>query len=188
MRSHEIFSCSWAILQALRNTWIWAPYPTTVTSFPERERGRGGGREGEKRRSRKKERGREHKLQQVNYCFLRQHFRQWFLNYSKVSSTYTSALDQNGSTQFELHVSRNVNANQTTLNRSKQDLHVQPPSNWIKLEQSCSWCKRNQTMRSNSSGTRDWLAHMCWSKWLQIRLMRRLSGFTSRCALTMPSV
>ena len=101
-----------------------------------------------------------------------------------LSSLHYSALDRNGSTWFEL--SRNVNTNRTAPNRSKQDL--QPPSNWIELERSRSWCKRNRTTRSNPLGTRDWLPRTCWSKWLQIELMRRLSGFKSRCALTTPSV
>jgi len=35
MRSHETLSCSWAILRAWRSTCIWAPYPNSVTSFPE---------------------------------------------------------------------------------------------------------------------------------------------------------
>ena len=79
-----------------------------------------------------------------------------------------SDLGRNGSTRFEL--SPNVNTNRTTPNRSKQGL--QTPSNWIDLEPSCSWCKRNEV----EAGGHTWLVAM---HWLQTGRMRRLSCLLS---------
>ena len=90
---------------------------------------------------------------------------------------YTSALDWNGSTQFEL--SHTVNANCTAPNRSKQDL--QPPSNWSDPAPGVNAIEqRSRTRWAHVTG--------CHARVGQNGLMRRLSGFKSRCALTTPSV